>query len=140
MKIFSLMIILIAAVVYQICAKGINENMNPFAALLPAYAMAFIMAMVLFFVTSHGENLSTEIKKVNTYSYVLGVSLCLYEFGYVVAYRSGFMASQLLPIVNVGIMVLMVVVGILLYKEIVSLLQFFGLFISCIGILITIKQ
>ena len=74
--IWPLLIIIFSNTLYQICAKGIPEQMNTYASMTITYAVATlfsaaVLAVVLIFVGLIGYHESISWNKV------LGVAICL---------------------------------------------------------------
>ena len=72
--IWPLLIIIFSNTLYQICAKGIPEQMNTYASMTITYAVATLfsaLAIILIFVGLIGYHESI------TWSKVLGVAICL---------------------------------------------------------------
>ena len=72
--IWPLLIIIFSNTLYQICTKGIPEQMNTYASMTITYAVATLfsaLAIILIFVGLIGYHESI------TWSKVLGVAICL---------------------------------------------------------------
>ena len=138
MKYITLIIIIMSGVFYQIFSKSIPSTVNPFASLIVTYTVALIMAFILYFLTSK-VSIFEEIKNLNSSSILLGVVICFYELGFVLAYRNGFNIVNLSPIANVFVMVILVPVGFIFFKEHMTSTHILGLIIAATGILIAMK-
>ena len=75
--IWPLLIIIFSNTLYQICAKGIPEQMNTYASMTITYAVATLFSAAAFFVTTKGENILKEFFHTNWATIVLGVAICL---------------------------------------------------------------
>lgn len=80
--IWPLGLVIISNIVYQICAKSVPGEMNPFASLVITYLMAALTSAVLFFALGGGASFAKEISKTNWTPFVLGIvinglDLCL---------------------------------------------------------------
>ena len=69
----------------------------------------------------------------------LGVAIVALEFGYVCLYRAGWNISVGTLVANISLACVLLVVGILLYKETVSIKQIIGMVISAIGLFLIVK-
>ena len=75
--IWPLLIIIFSNTLYQICAKGIPEQMNTYASMTITYAVATLFSALAFFVTTKGGNILKEFSHTNWATIVLGVAICL---------------------------------------------------------------
>ena len=117
-----------ANTVYNICAKSTPEKLNSFAALTINYGVAAVLSLLLFFVTTGGEkNLIQEIGKTNWAPVVMGLSVVGLELGYILIYRAGW---------NLALACILVLVGVLWYKEVLTGHQILGIGACVVGILL----
>lgn len=137
MKIAAICIIVISGVFYQICSKAIPEGVNPFVPLLCTYAVAFLTALVLCICTGNIANIGEDLKKVNSFSLLLGAVICFYELGFILAYRNGFSFTTLPPLANILVIIAVCGVGVLIYREHMSLINLGGILLSVLGISLT---
>jgi len=139
MKILSVGLIVLCGALYQTCSKKIPAGMNPFSSLILVYSASLTAAVILFFATGSvfpNEGLAAELHKTNAATFILGTVIAMYEFGFLMAYRSGFQVSQLLPITNVLSLAAAVTVGALVFHEGITLKTLLGLSLAIAGILV----
>lgn len=139
MKWCSLLLIVFSGCIYQIMAKNVNQEVNPFATLIITYLVSLLTAVVLFLITRDGKSILEEVKKVNIFSAVLGCFICLYELGFVLSYRYGWSVSSLSPTVSIFLMTILAIIGVFFYKDKLSLVNITGYIVVIIGILMTMK-
>lgn len=72
--------------------------------------------------------------RINWTSFVLGISVVALEFGYIQVYRAGWNVSIGSLVSNIGLAIVLIFVGLLLYKETISLNQVIGIFLCIAGI------
>ena len=107
-----------ANTVYNICAKSTPEKLNSFAALTINYGVAAALSLLLFFVTTGGEkNLIQEI-------------------GNILIYRAGWKVSVASLVANLALACILVLVGVLWYKEVLTGHQILGIGACVVGILL----
>ena len=75
--IWLLLIIVFSNTLYQICAKGIPEQMNTYASMTITYAVATLFSALAFFDTTKSGNILKELFHTNWATIVLGVAICL---------------------------------------------------------------
>ena len=88
------MLLLIASnTVYQICAKSVPKEINPFASMIVTYLMGAVASAVLYFVLGSDGNLLKEYGKLNWAPVVLGIVIVGLEAGWIYAYKAGWQVS-----------------------------------------------
>ncbi|MEG0378818.1 MAG: EamA family transporter [Eubacterium sp.] len=132
--IWPILIVVTANTFYNICAKSTPQNVQPFAALAVTYLFATIVSVIFYFLTSETKNLFMDIKGVNWASFVLGVSVVALEFGYIQVYRVGWDVSIGSLVANIGLAVILVFVGVFVYKEVITVNQMIGIVLCMAGI------
>lgn len=136
---WPIMVVVAANTFYHICAKQTPEGLNAFASLGITYFVAMIASFVLFFVTATDKNIGHELAKMNWTSLVFGISIVGLEFGYLNIYRVGWKVSAASLVANIALAVVLLVIGLLVYKEAISLRQIIGM-VVCVGGLILIGK
>ena len=137
--IWPLLVVVGANTIYNISAKSTPTDVNSFASLAISYAIGMVLSLVMFFITSENKNLIDELSKTNWTALALGVAIVALEFGYVCLYRAGWNISVGTLVANISLACVLLVVGILLYKETVSMKQIIGMVISAIGLFLIVK-
>ena len=137
--IWPLLVVVGANTVYNISAKSTPANVNSFASLAVSYTIGMVLSVVMFFITSDSKNFFAELSKTNWTALSLGVAIVALEFGYVCLYRSGWKISVGTLVANISLACVLLVVGILLYKESVSPRQIIGILFSGVGLVLIAK-
>ncbi|MGC8495063.1 MAG: EamA family transporter [Syntrophobacteraceae bacterium] len=132
--VWPILLVVCANTFYNICAKSTPDGINAFAALSVTYVVAAVLSIMMFFVTSNHKNLIAEISNINWASVVLAISVVSLEYGYISIYRAGWKISIASLVANISLACVLLVLGLLLYKETISLRQFVGMIVCVIGI------
>lgn len=132
--IWPVIVVVSANTFYNICTKSTPEGVNAFASLFITYFAAALTSVVLFFVTGEQKNFVEELTKANWTSWILGFSVVALEFGYIAMYRAGWKVSTASLTANITLACVLLVVGILLYKERISFCQLLGAGICAVGL------
>lgn len=140
MYVFSIVLIVASNIMYNICQKSTPNKANPFLALLVTYitAAVFTVVALLFYKTDKG--LFQSLKELNWTSVALGVSIVGLEFGYLMAYRAGWNISIGSLVANIFLALLLIPVGILLFKERFELTKLLGAAFCIIGLILINKK
>ena len=131
---WPILLILLSNTVYNICTKSTPGNVNAFGALMITYAVATIFTAVIFVFLVKPENVLTELSHVNWTSVVLGMVIVGLELGYIFAYRAGWKVSSASLVANIGLAIVLIFVGAVLYGENITLKQLMGILICCVGL------
>ncbi|MBQ3379380.1 MAG: EamA family transporter [Clostridia bacterium] len=134
--VWPIALVVASNVVYQICAKSVPGNMNPFASLTVTYLIAAAASLGLFFATPHGASLAAEYDKLNWAPFVLGISIVGLEAGFIYAYKAGWQISTASIVQSAFLAVALLFVGFLLYKESITPNKIIGLIVCLAGLFI----
>ena len=137
--IWPILLVVGANTFYIISTKSMPGKVNAFASLSVTYLTCFVLSVIMFYATSSQKNLLTEISKVNWTSFVLGLSVVALEFGYISIYRAGWKVSAGSLVANISLACVLLFVGLLLYKETISLRQVVGIGVCAAGLLLINK-
>ena len=137
--IWPILIVICVNAFYNISAKSTPDGINAFASLSITYLVAAVLSVIMFFITENQKNLMAEIYKANWTSLVLGIAVVALEFGYISIYRVGWKVSIASLVANIGLACVLLVIGLLLYKETISLRQVIGMIVCVIGLFLISK-
>lgn len=137
--IWPLLIVIGANTVYNISTKSTPSSINSFASLAVSYAVGMVFSVIMFYITSDNKNIIAEVSKTNWTALALGIAIVALEFGYICIYRAGWKISVATLIANISLACVLMIVGVLLYKETISLKQIIGIIISAIGLILIAK-
>jgi|WetSurMetagenome_2_1015567.scaffolds.fasta_scaffold21783_5 drug/metabolite transporter (DMT)-like permease len=137
----SMIITIVSVLFYQILQKGISNNVNPAVSLIISYTIAILVSIILYFIIPSGEGFINSIKKANLASYLLGVAVVGIEIGFLLIYRNGWKLGLAAPFSSSITNILLISIGLLVYKEHLTGMNMLGLFFCIVGIiLISYKQ
>lgn len=127
-------LVVLSNTVYQICAKSIPESIHPLAALTVTYAVGAVATVILYFALNRGGNLLTEFRHLNWSSFVLGLCIVGLEVGFIYLYKAGWPVSTGQLVTSAALTVVLIFVGLFLYKESISLSKWAGIVICMVGL------
>lgn len=132
---YAIPIVMIVAsnVFYNLLTKAMPQDANPFAALVITYLAAAGMSMACLLILPHEKGLAA-FAAVNWTSIVLGLSLVFLEFGYIQAYRAGWNISVCSLVANISLAVILLGVGVLFFRERLSINQVIGIVLCVAGL------
>jgi multidrug transporter EmrE-like cation transporter len=137
----SILLTIISNVLYHLFQKLIPQGANPGVTLALTYATAFLACAFYLVIFPPAGGLVTALKQTNWTSAALGLSIIGLEFGFLVAYRSGWNISVAGIVSATGVALILIPIGILGFKEKLSPLNAFGIVLCLAGlILINLKK
>ncbi len=136
---WPIVMIVAANTVYNISAKSTPVGINSFASLAVSYLVAMVCSLGMYFITSEQKNFVVELSKANWTTYALGVAIVGLEFGFLCAYRVGWKISMASLFASISLACVLLLVGVLLYKELLSLRQILGMAVCAIGLILIAK-
>lgn len=132
--IWPVFIIVFSNILYQICAKGIPEQMNTYASMTVTYAVATLFSALMFFLTTKGGNIIREFKFSNWATVILGIVITGLEVGFIYAYKAGWKVSTLATVTNAFLAIALIFLGFFMYHEAITWSKILGVVICLIGL------
>ncbi|WP_101909531.1 hypothetical protein [Marasmitruncus massiliensis] len=129
-----ILIIIASNVLYNLFTKSMPADANPFAALVVTYLSAAAVAFLLLLGSNHGKSLGSSFGSVNWTSVALGFAIVWLEFGYIRAYRVGWNISTCSLVANIALAVILLIIGVLAYRERLAATQIFGMVLCVAGL------
>ena len=133
--IWPMALVVLSNVVYQICAKSVPEEMNPFASIIVTYLVGAAASAVFYFVLGPDGNLMKEFGKLNWAPFVLGFAIVGLEAGWIYAYKAGWQVSTGFIVQSSFLAMVLLLVGYLLYHEALTWNKLLGAVICLIGLI-----
>ena len=132
---FPLGIVVCSSVGYQVGLKEVSSGIDPIVALVVTYLASSVTSFALYFcLAPKGENRWAEIRKINGAALLLGMSIVGIEVGSLFMFIAGWPVNTAFVVANSLIVLALMVMGRLLYGEILKLRQLVGVLISMVGI------
>lgn len=132
--IWPIALVVIANVVYQICAKSVPKNMDTMASMVITYLVGALCSAIMFFIMNRDASLLQEFSKSNSAPVWLGVSVVGLEVGFIYAYKIGWAVSTASIVQSTFLSLALLVVGALLYNEAITLNKIIGISICLVGL------
>jgi drug/metabolite transporter (DMT)-like permease len=132
---FSIVLTIAASVMYHVILKITPGHVNPAISLVITYSLAALLSLGLlpFFPLKTG--IIEALKQLNWSSYILAFALVGLEAGYLLAYRAGWRISVAAIFVNATMTLLLIPIGLSLFKEKVSPLNIAGILVCLVGLI-----
>lgn len=123
-------------VLYHIFQKVIPGTVNPLLSLAVTYLVAAIATLLLLPLFPMQGTLGAEVRKLNWASVGLGAVIVGLELGFLLAYRSGWNISLASLVANTTVALLLIPVGLLLFKEELSAVNILGIVLALAGLVL----
>jgi len=136
---WPILIVVAANTIYNISAKSTPANINSFASLSVTYLTAMICSVIMYFITSENKNILQELSKANWTTFALGLAIVGLEFGNICVYRAGWKIGVANLFASVTLTCVLLFVGFLIYKEVLSLRQVLGMIVCVVGLILIVK-
>ena len=136
MYIASIALLVCSGVFYQLFQKLISPTINPGFSLICSYIAAIILSTLLFVLFPLKGSLTEEIKNLNIYSFILAIPIIGIELGYLLLYRAGGKLSYSSALVSSMITILLVIIGMILFKEKINIKKIAGIVLCMSGIVL----
>ena len=130
----SMLLTVLSNITYQICQRAIRPECNPVVSLMVTYAVAWVLSTVWFKVLYPTSSLVAEVRQLNWASVVLGIVILGLELGFLLAYRAGWKLSLAALTSNILVTIMLLPIGILFYRDQLTLRGGTGAFLSLVGL------
>ena len=130
--IWPIALVVVCNTLYQVCAKSVPADMDPFASLTITYLVGAAASFALYFGLNRSGSLLQEYRQVNWAPIVLGLVVVALEVGMIFAYKAGWKVSLASTVQGTFVAIALVAVGALFYHEAITLNKIIGIAL-CLG-------
>ncbi len=130
----SLGVVVSSVFLYHVVIRYTPAHVHPILSLAATYVVAFLATLALFFAFPLKGALGGELRALPWASYVLGITIVGIEAGFLWAYRSGWTLGTAALTANAAAAVLLLLVGLLVFKDDLGLKQVAGFFVCLVGL------
>ena len=134
--IWPVALVITANVFYQICAKSVPHEIDPFASIIVTYLVGAAASAILYYVLGPGGNLLKEYGKLNWAPFILGIVIIGLEVGWIYAYKAGWQVSTGFIVQSAFLAVVLLFVGYFLYHEALTWNKLAGVAVCLAGLVI----
>ena len=138
-SILPILLVLFSNVCYHMISKSMPEDAHPALSLLITYLLAAAVTLAAYLTTRGEESFAASLQKLNWTSMALGLVIVGLELGWILAYRAGWPISIGSLVANISLAILLIPIGIFLFKEDFSVTKALGV-VACIFGLVMINK
>lgn len=135
----SLVLIVLANVLYHVSQKSIARTAPPVLSLLVTYGIALVGTLLLIPLFPVRGSLKEGWRQLNWASAAVGVAALLIELGFLLAYRAGLKVSLGSAVAGAAVAALLVPTGLLFFGERLSATNVVGVFLCAIGLYLALR-
>ena len=140
MSYLPLLMVVCSSTIYHICAKSVSPKLNTFASLTVAYLIGAVLTVIIYYATSPTKSLVQEFSHLNWATVVMGLAIVGLEAGNILMYKAGWNISVGSLINNITVSIILLFVGILLYKEKITPTQIAGIVLCLAGLVLVNRK
>ena len=140
MSYLPLLMVVCPSTIYHICAKSVSPKLNTFASLTVAYLIGAVLTVIIYYATSPTKSLVQEFSHLNWATVVMGLAIVGLEAGNILMYKAGWNISVGSLINNITVSIILLFVGLLLYKEKITPTQIAGIVLCLAGLVLVNRK
>ena len=125
---------------YHLAQKSIPKQMNPFFAIIIAYVAGIVLCAVCALTLPGNKSFVSSVRESNWAVFVLGVAAACIEVGFLLAYRTGWRISVAAVATNVAVTAMLIPIGIIVFKDQLSLRNVLGLIFCVLGLVLVVRD
>jgi uncharacterized membrane protein len=123
-------------IVYHISQKSVPKTANPLVTMIIAYGVAIAVCAICSVFYPADRSVLNAIRGANWAVYAIGVGVAAVEVGFLLSYRAGWGISVAPVLSGVGVALLLILIGVLGFKEQLSLWNIIGVVLCLIGLVL----
>jgi drug/metabolite transporter (DMT)-like permease len=114
---FPILLAVCGGVLYHVGQKAVPRQVNPFVAIALAYTAGIVCCLVAMALDPAARASVASFKAANWAVFLLGLGAVIIEFGFLLAYRAGWNISTASVITNISVALILLPIGLLVFKE-----------------------
>jgi uncharacterized membrane protein len=125
---------------YHLAQKAIPKEMNPLYATIIAYAAGIVLLAICALAYPSKKSFVDSLRESNWAVFVLGAAAACIEIGFLLAYRAGWKISVAAVATNVAVTAMLIPIGIIVFKDQLSLRNVLGLIFCVLGLVLVVRD
>ena len=132
---FAILLAILSSMLYHVMIKLTPQDAHPALSLIVTYSVAALLCggLLLFFPLK--TSVVDGFKQLNWATYALALAIVGLEMAYILAYRAGWRVSIAAVLVNTTVIVLLIPIGLLAFKEKLSWINVTGVLVAVAGLI-----
>jgi uncharacterized membrane protein len=125
---------------YHLAQKSIPKEMNPFYATIIAYAIGIVLCLVFALTLPGKKSFVGAVRESNWAVFTLGAAAACIEIGFLLVYRAGWKIGVAAVATNVAVTALLIPIGIIVFRDHLSLRNVLGLIFCVLGLVLVARD
>ncbi len=127
-------------VLYHFAQKSVPRNANPFAAIIVAYVVGIVACAVALRFTTTPSGEVFNWRSLHWTMALMGLGAALIEIGFLLVYRAGWNLSAVSVITNISVALLLIPLGVFVFRERLSSQQVIGIACCLLGLFLLTRK
>jgi uncharacterized membrane protein len=136
----SMSMVIFSVLLYHIFQKTTSSSVNPLLALGVTFGVASLICLAVFALYPRTVGLLESFRQLNWASFALAFAIVGIDVGFLIAYRAGWNISLGAIVANTTATLLLLPIGLLFFKEKLSLVNLTGVLVCVLGLLMINKK
>src|SRR5258706_2645148 len=125
---------------YHLGQKSIPKGINPFYAMIIAYAAGIVILAIGAITLPGNKSFISSLKESNWAIVAVGAGAACIELGFLLAYRYGWGTSLAAVANKLPVTLLLVPIGIVIFKDPLSMRNILGLIFCDLGLVLVVRD
>ena len=128
------------SLLYHLAQKSVPQEVNPFFATIIAYLVGIVLCAICACLYPGNKSFIDSVKASNWAVFAVGAAVVGIELGFLLAYRAGWRISVAAVATNAAITAMLIPIGIVIFKEQLSLRNAVGLILCIAGLILVVRD
>jgi uncharacterized membrane protein len=137
---FPFALLVFGMLFYHLGQKSIPKEMNPLFAVIIAYGVGIVLLAICALAYPGKKSLVDSFRESNWSVFVVGAAAACIEAGFLLAYRAGWKLGITAIASNVAVTALLIPIGIIVFKDHLSLRNILGLIFCVLGLVLVVRD
>ena len=137
---FPVALAVVGMLFYHLSQKSIPKEINPFFATMIAYMVGIVVCAICALTYPGKKSFVDSLRDSNWAVFVVGAAAACIEVGFLLAYRAGWKISVAAVATNVAVTVMLIPIGLVVFKDQLSLRNILGLIFCILGLVLVVRE
>jgi len=135
-----LVLVVVGNLVYHLSQKLLPKGANPLYTIIMVYCVAIVACAACALAYPSDKTFLQSARETNLTVFVLGLSVAMIEVGFLLVYRVGWNISTASVTTSVTVTLMLIPIGVLAFKEHLSVRNVVGLLLCMIGLVLVARK
>lgn len=127
-------------ILYHVSQKSVPKAADPLVTMMLAYAVGIAVCSVGLFFHPAERPFLASVRESNWAVFLIGIGIASVEIGYLLGYRLGWRVSAAPVLSNVAASLLLVLVGVVAFREQLSARNVTGVMLCVLGLVLVTRK